>query len=128
VAKEVGVEVVGLNKLLRALESLDSEAKAHFRSVGKWAGNVVADEARIRVPVRSGNLRQSISPVATGRGARVRAGGGRLGVLYAGPIHFGWFRRGILPTPFLYQAADARIDEVVDQYLAQVYAVWNRNL
>jgi hypothetical protein len=46
--------------------------------------------------------------------ASVKAGFKR--VPYAGVIHFGWPARGILPRPFLYDALDARRDEVMDAY------------
>lgn len=124
--QDVTFRVEGLNKLLRALEQLDDEAKKNFSAVGKWAGNEVAQTARTLVPVRSGRLQKSIKGIATRRGAVVKAG--RTAIPYAGPIHFGWGRRNIFPKPFLYQAADRRFDEVVDQYLAQIYAVWNRNV
>ena len=124
--QDVTFRVEGLNKLLRALEQLDGEAKQQFKVAGKTAGEIVAKEARGIVPVRSGRLKESIKSGATGRGAVVRAG--RKSVPYAGPIHFGWGRRNIFPQPFLYQAADRRVDEVVDQYLTQIYAVWNRNV
>lgn len=125
-AQDVTFKVEGLNKMLRALEKLDDEAKQQFKAAGKWAGEQVAKEARGIVPVQTGRLQKSIKSSATGRGAVVRAG--RAAVPYAGPIHFGWFRRRIMPQPFLYQAADRRFDEVVDQYLAQIYEVWNRNV
>lgn len=124
--QDVTFRVEGLNKILRALEQLDSEAKQQFKAAGKWAGEEIAKTARGIVPVRSGRLQKSIKGVATGRGAIVRAG--RATLPYAGPIHFGWGRRNIFPQPFLYQAADRRFDEVVDQYLAQIYQVWNRNV
>lgn len=123
---DVGFKIEGLNKMLRALEQLDAEAKQRFKAAGKWAGEEVAKEARTLVPVRSGRLQKSIKSGATGRGATVRAGRGA--VPYAGPIHFGWGRRNIRPQPFLYNAADRRVDEVVDQYLAQIYEIWNRNV
>lgn len=124
--QDVTFRVEGLNKLLRALEKLDDDAKQQFKAAGKLAGEMVAKEARGIVPMRSGRLKDSIKASATGRGAVVKAG--KAAVPYAGPIHFGWFRRNITPKPFLYQAADRRVDEVVDQYLAQIYAVWNRNI
>jgi len=120
---DVGFKIEGLNKMLRALEKLDGEAKQNFKAAGKWAGEEVAKEARTIVPVRSGRLQKSIKSSATGRGAAVRSG-----LKYSGPIHFGWGRRNIHPQPFLYTAADRRVDEVVDQYLAQIYAIWNRNV
>lgn len=123
---QVGVKVDGLNKLLRALEKLDDAAKQDFKDAGKQAGQIVADQAKIEVPVLTGRLQGSIKAGLTGRGAKVYAG--RASVPYAGPIHFGWGRRNIYPNPFLYRAADKRIDEVVDRYLTEIYNVWNRTL
>ena len=124
--QDVTFRVEGLNKLLRALEKLDEAAAQNFKAAGVWAGQEVAKTAKTLVPVRSGRLRDSIKGSATRRGAKVIAG--RAAVPYAGPIHFGWGRRNIFPQPFLYQAADRRANDVVDQYLAQIYEVWNRNI
>ena len=44
----------------------------------------------------------------------VRAG--RAAVPYAGVIHFGWAAHSIAPQPFLYDAADARADEVLAKF------------
>jgi phage gpG-like protein len=125
-SQDVTFRVEGLNKLLKALEQLDQEAKQNFRAAGKWAGEEVAKTARGIVPVGTGRLQKSIKGVATARGAKVRAG--RSAVPYAGPIHFGWGRRNIFPQPFLYRAADRRVNDVVDQYLAQIFQIWNRNV
>lgn len=124
--QDVTFKIEGLNKLLRALEQLDGEAKQNFREAGKWAGEEVAKTARTIVPVQTGRLQKTIKGVSTGRGAKVTAG--RTAVPYAGPIHFGWGRRNIFPQPFLYRAADRRVGDVVDRYLKQVYDVWNRNI
>lgn len=124
--QDVTFRVEGLNKLLRALEKLDEEAAGSFKAAGKWAGDEVARTAKVIVPVRSGKLRDTIKGSAIRRGAKVIAG--RASVPYAGPIHFGWGRRNIFPQPFLYQAADRRANDVVDQYLAQIYEIWNRNI
>lgn len=124
--KDVTFRVEGLNKLLRALEKLDEEAADNFKAAGKWAGEEVARTAKTIVPVRSGRLKSTIKGSAIRRGAKVFAG--RASVPYAGPIHFGWGRRRIAPRPFLYQAADRRVNDVVDQYLAQIYEIWNRNV
>jgi len=124
--QDVTFRVEGLNKLLRALEKLDEAAADNFKAAGKWAGEEVAKTAKTIVPVRTGRLQKTIKGSPTRRGAKVNAG--RASVPYAGPIHFGWGRRRIHPQPFLYQAADRRANDVVDQYLAQVYEIWNRNV
>jgi len=119
-------QIEGINKLVRALEKMDEAASEEFKAVGLRVGQIVADKAKTFVPVRSGRLQKTIRPVKTARGAKVRAGGTR--VPYAGVIHFGWRQRNIRDNPFLYKAVDAKIDEVVDIYLEEVYKVWNRNV
>lgn len=118
--------VDGLNKLLRALEQLDDEAKNEFKEVGEKVGKFVAEQAREEVPVLSGALRGSIRSVVTGRGAKIRAGSKR--IPYAGPIHFGWRSHNIRPNQFLYRAVDKNVDRAVDLYLEEIYRIWNRNV
>lgn len=120
------ITIQGIDKLRRALVKLDEAAKEDFKAAGKTAAEIVERQARSEVPVRSGNLRNTIRSSGQQRGGVVSAG--RAKVPYAGPIHFGWGRRRIHPNPFLYRAADKRADEVVEAYLSQVYAIWNRNL
>jgi len=120
------IRVEGIDKLRRALVKLDDAAKDDFKAAGKTAAEIVERQARTEVPVRSGNLKNTIRSSGQQRGGVVSAG--RAKVPYAGPIHFGWGRRRIHPNPFLYRAADKRVDEVTEAYLAQVYEIWNRNL
>jgi hypothetical protein len=89
---------------------------------------MVAGTARTLVPVRSGRLAKSIRAGVTARTGVVRAG--TKDVPYAGPIHFGWFVRKppavggpIQPQPFLYDALDARRDEVMERYVVAVQTV-----
>jgi len=120
------IRIEGIDKLRRALVKLDQAAKEDFKAAGKTAAEIVERQARTEVPVRSGNLKNTIRSSGQQRGGVVSAG--RAKVPYAGPIHFGWGRRRIHPNPFLYRAADKRVDEVTEAYLAQVYEIWNRNL
>ena len=120
------VEIEGLNKLLRALEKLDDEAKQSFKDVGGRVGKLVAEQGREEAPVRSGALQRTIRAVNTGRGAKVRAGTAK--VPYAGPIHFGWRSRNITPNNFLYRAVDKKVDVALDMYLEEVHKIWNRNV
>ena len=120
------VEIEGLNKLLRALEKLDEEAKQSFKDVGGRVGQLVAQQAREEVPVRSGNLRDTIRAANTGRGAKVRAGSKR--VPYAGPIHFGWPKHNVTGNRFLYRAIDKKVDVALDMYLEEVHKIRNRNV
>jgi len=124
--RDVTIHIEGLNKLRRALEKLDDQAADDFKQAGFDAAGIVAKEGKRQAPVVTGRLRESIRPAKIKSGAKVYAG--KKAVPYAGPIHFGWFRRNILPNPFLYRAADRRVQEVLDTYLAQVYKTWNREV
>lgn len=120
------VQIGGLYKLITALGKLDDEAKDDFKEAGRQAALIVAGEAKRTVPYRTGALYNSIRAASRVRGGRVYAG--KKLVPYAGPIHFGWGRRNIAPNPFLYRAADRRVNEVMDAYITHVYKIWNRNI
>ena len=122
----VSVTVDGLAKMRRAVVKLNAEAKQDFKQAGYMAAEIVVDEAKRLVPYRTGKLRDSIRAGKVVSGGKVYAGKAR--VPYAGPIHFGWANRNIRPNPFLYDAADRRVGEVMDAYLAQIYEIWNRNI
>lgn len=122
--RDIGVKIEGLGKFRRALGKLDAEATQDFKTAGYEAAGIVVKEGKLQAPVRTGRLRDTIRAAKIASGARVYAG--KKATPYAGPIHFGWFRRGILPNPFLYRAADKRVEEVVDTYLAQVYETYQR--
>lgn len=83
-------------------------------AVNKSAAEVVADSARGKVPVLSGQLRGSIRARGTQRFGSVAAG--RRSIPYAGPIHFGWPRHNIEPQPFIYDALEERSDAVIEKY------------
>jgi hypothetical protein len=112
------VEVEGAKELRRALKRMGDDL-ADLRAINLEAAQAVADQARERVPVASGRLRGSIKPRATKTRGYVTAGNNRL-VPYAGPIHFGWHRRHIVPQPFLFDALDERRDDIVRKYQARV--------
>ena len=122
----IGFEVEGLHKLRRALIKLDDAAREDFKQAGYQAAEIVVDEAKRLVPVRSGRLGKTIRAHKVVSGAKVSAG--RTRVPYAGAIHFGWARRNIRPNPFLYDAADNRVNDVMNEYFDQMYEIWNRNV
>lgn len=115
------IEVKGLRALSRDLRRIDAELPRRLRAAAKEAADDVAATAKTLVPVRSGALQRSIRPGATQRGANVKAG--QVTVPYAGVIHFGSVRHLIRPQPFLYDALDARRDEVVERFASQVEAL-----
>jgi hypothetical protein len=124
--KNIAIEIEGLHKMRRALIKLDDAARQDFKQAGYQAAEIVVDEAKRLVPVRSGRLGKTIRAHKVVSGAKVSAG--RTTVPYAGPIHFGWARRNIRPNPFLYDAADNRVNDVMNEYFDQMYEIWNRNV
>ena len=118
------LELVGYRQLKKELRQLGDEAVASLKQTNKEAADLVADTARPDIPVRSGRLKGTLRTTGTMRGGVVRMG--RKAVPYAGPVHFGWpnrpnqakgWRGGpIAPNPFLYEAMDERVQDVMDLY------------
>lgn len=120
----VGVE--GLKELLADLKAM-GEGVEDLKTANLDAAEIVAEYARVLVPVLTGALERSIRAAGQQKMAVVRAGAG--GVPYAGPIHFGWPRRNIHPQPFIYDAADERIDAVIRAYEENIeHLMKQRNL
>jgi len=110
------VEVEGLREIQRTMSRVSrKDIVKEVRSANKKAADVVAQEAKVLVPVQTGRLRKSIGAQAQREAGYVKAGTPQ-GVKYAGPIHFGWPAKGITPQPFIYEALDKRIDEVRATY------------
>lgn len=114
------IRVDGAKDLRRALnKAADKDSKEALKRANREGAEIVAREARVTVPKgKSLKLAGSVRATAGVASGAVRAG--RAGVPYAGPIHFGWPARNIEPQPFLYEAADRRVDEVVSVYQARV--------
>lgn len=118
------IELQGYGQLRREMRQLGDEAVAMLKQANQEAADLVADTARPEIPVRSGRLKGTLRTSGTTRGGVVRLG--RKSVPYAGPLHFGWpnrpdaakgWRGGpIAPNPFLYEAADKRVGDVVALY------------
>jgi hypothetical protein len=114
----VGIKVKGLSASIRALQAIgvpDSEIK----EAGTRSGELVANEARGLVPIRTGALRNSIRVSKALRKVSVSAGNNRR-VPYANPIHWGWFRRHIRPQPFFIKALGLTRDEVYQNYYRSI--------
>lgn len=109
-----GVHVEGLKRLTRQLKKLDADAPKKVKALNRRGAAVVAATAAVIAPKRTGRLARNVRPGASAKAGVVRAGGAA--VPYAGPIHFGWGARNIEPQPFLYDALDARKDEVFYAY------------
>ncbi len=120
------VRVEGLREVDRTLRKMDSEMAAGLRSESKDIAEVVARDARTRVPVVSGKAQGSIKAGAQGKGAYVQ--GGKKAVPYYGWLDFGsrnpisgrprsvgpWARSGKGPHRgrFIYAALTANRGEV----------------
>ena len=122
-ALQPGVKVTNLREINKALAAIGVPKEA-VKDAGKESGELVANEARSLVPVRTGNLRNSIRVGATARGKiTVLAGNNRTSksaVPYANPIHWGWFKKHIKPQPFFVRALGYTRSEIYDNYFKQM--------
>lgn len=115
------VEVTGYKEFVRALEQADRKiATKSIRTAEKAGANVVAQQAKTEVPVRTGKLKRSVRAGASSKKGGIVRAGNKTSVLYAKPIHFGWAERGIRPQPFIYKAMDARRDEVLETFQKEI--------
>lgn len=97
----VGFKVEGLNAVVRALQQTGLEVddlKDAFSRIAKEGAHAAA----LFAPKRSGRLAGDI------RGNRAKSkavvAAGRASVPYAGPINYGWQKRGISPSGFMQKA------------------------
>ncbi len=111
--KSARIQVTGAKELRVALKRMGADVK-DLSVIHREAAEDVASAARQRAPVLSGALQGSIRAKGTKTRGTVTAGG--RGLPYAGPIHFGWPAHSIAPNPFIFDALDARKDEVVQRY------------
>lgn len=122
-----GVYVIGLAQLRRDLRKLgEAEELGEVRGALRKAADIVAADARRRVPVRTGTARSSVRALVSGNRAFVA--GGKKRVPYYGWLDFGsrrpisgrsrsvgpWRGSGEGPTKgrFIYPAIDARMPDV----------------
>lgn len=125
-----GIKVTNLKEIRKALNAVGAP-KEQVKQAGKESGEIVANEARRLVPVRSGALRNSIRVSALQSGLiRVQAGNNRKtksGIPYANPIHWGWFydsknfiKKNIMPQPFFSKAVGYTRTEVYENYFKSI--------
>lgn len=130
--RNMKVEFVGLNKLVRDLRALDVELVAEVKTLNLEAAKIVAALAQKEAPVGTGAegdrhpglLKKTIRAGATARGGFVKAGGGK--VVYAGAIHFGWEARNIAADQFLYRGLELGRAEVMHVFSNGIAAVVDR--
>ena len=109
-----GVKVTNLREINKALAAIGVPKEA-VKDAGKQSGELVANEARSLVPVRTGNLRNSIRVGATANNRTSKSA-----VPYANPIHWGWFKKHIRPQPFFVRALGYTRSEIYDNYFKQM--------
>ena len=109
-----GVKIEGLTAVQRELVRLGNDAKNDMKPAHQKAAEIVAQEARPKAPIVTGQLQSTIRAFGRQRAGVVRVG--TKTVPYAGPIIFGWPKRHIKANPFIYDAADARRAEVTAAY------------
>lgn len=122
-ARTFGIEVDGVNELMRELRRAGIKINKELAAANKEIGGRIATRARSRAPVgpaERGHLRDSIRPAALARGVVVRAGNAR--ALRYGPIiHYGSsYRPRQAPRPFLSDAAQEMRGQVEREYLQAV--------
>jgi HK97 gp10 family phage protein len=120
-----GIKVKGLRSSIKALQAIGVDA-AEIKQAGNDAGEIVAREARNLVPVRTGNLRNSIRTSKALNKVSVSAGNNGK-VPYANPIHWGWFKRNIKPQPFFIKALGITRDEVYQNYYRSINRLIDTN-
>jgi hypothetical protein len=113
-AEPAGVKVKGYKQAIKALQAIGVPA-AEIKAAGSEAGELVAGQARLLAPVRSGRLRNSIRVSKALNKVSVSAGNNK-SIPYANPIHWGWFKRNIKPQPFFVKALGITRDEVYRNY------------
>ena len=115
----IRVEVKGIADLARTFRKAGNEgARDLLIEANREAAARVARTARGLAPSRTGRLISTIRSAGSAKGGIVRSGSSK--VLYAGPIHFGWFRRGIKPNPFIFKAMDLEAEKVYEIYLQRL--------
>jgi len=119
----MGVQVTGLKELSKACKAIDKGLQKELLKIGKDAAKDVADAAKPLARHKSGRMAGAIRPGSMARGAYVAA----RGEVYFPVQHFGWARHSISPNPFLYDALDARMGEVIERYERQVAEFIDRN-
>jgi hypothetical protein len=109
-----GLKVQGLKQAIRALQDIGVPA-AEIKAAGTQSGELVANQARSIVPIRTGRLRDSIRVSKALTKISISAGNNTR-VPYANPIHWGWFRQHIKPQPFFIKALGLTRDQVYQNY------------
>lgn len=111
-----GIKVHNARALRRAIrDAEDKGLRKALRLAYKSLAAVVSARAETFAPVLSGDLKDSIRPLATQGKAVVAAGKGPTRD-YAGVIHYGWPLRGIDEQPFIHEGLKREWDNVIEAF------------
>ena len=95
------IKIEGLNQFVRDLKGIDAELPKMVRKAFNTSTDLVVDDARPRIPRRSGRARGSVRSRSTQTFARITGGGAKA-------PHYPWLdfggrvgRRGSIQRPFL---------------------------
>lgn len=109
-ADGVRVEVTGARELRRKLRRLGDDLE-DMKDIHRTAGNIVAAQARVDAPYRSGATVDSVRVQVTKSRAKIVAGTVGASKRYAAAVHWGWPSKarktwgGPIPAnPWLYNA------------------------
>lgn len=102
------VRIEGMRSLRRTLKQAGVNLQ-DLKDLNRQAGNIVLPVARATAPVGpevNGHISRTVRLGVTNTAAIIRVGNnGRFP--YAQPIHWGWFRHGIKPNPWVSRAAQS---------------------
>lgn len=139
------IKVEGLRQVIRQLESLGAD-KTELVDMNMRAAETLMAAARPLVPIYKGNRG------ANGNLYQYKSGGALLGslraskakgyaqvsmgnarVVYANPIHWGWFedkewfiQKNILPNKFLYRALSNVLPKIMAEYDRDLQALFDK--
>lgn len=137
----IAIRVEGGRELRRQLKAAGDGSEKAVRDANKNAAEKVVRAALPNVPVRSGKLRGSVRALASQSAGRVTAG--RASVPYAAAIHWGEgagninhstgatvrrANRNIRGRPFLWEAADAMRDQIIEEYADEIDRLLDRTV
>lgn len=111
-------EVEGGRQLRRTLKEAGDDL-GDLRDVHRRAAGIAAERVKARAPEVSGRLKATIRAAGTKTAGIVRVGNNTR-VRYAGPIHWGWYRRHIQPNPFASTGAQESEPVWLPLYVAYV--------
>lgn len=117
---DFGVRLNGGRELRAGLAAVEG-GLSDLKDAHKEAATIAANASADLSPVRSGKLQRTIRASGTKTAGVIRAGTKR--VPYAGPIHWGWYKRNIKGSFFLSDGAtssEGRWIRVYEDHLTEL--------